>query len=59
MATLIEVRDLLALSGRMDAQRISEQLATAAAAGQRDAQSPGSDGKSGTSGGVAVGLPER
>ncbi|RRA44166.1 ferrous iron transporter C, partial [Cronobacter sakazakii] len=24
MATLIEVRDLLALSGRMDAQRISE-----------------------------------
>ncbi|EOI3456998.1 [Fe-S]-dependent transcriptional repressor FeoC [Cronobacter turicensis] len=28
MATLIEVRDLLALSGRMDVQRISEQLAT-------------------------------
>lgn len=27
MATLMEVRDLLALSGRMDAQRISDQLA--------------------------------
>ncbi|EOW6721234.1 [Fe-S]-dependent transcriptional repressor FeoC [Cronobacter dublinensis] len=27
MATLMEVRDLLALSGRIDAQRISDQLA--------------------------------
>ncbi|MDI6441714.1 [Fe-S]-dependent transcriptional repressor FeoC [Cronobacter dublinensis] len=27
MATLMEVRDLLALSGRMDAKRISDQLA--------------------------------
>ncbi|EOU9539361.1 [Fe-S]-dependent transcriptional repressor FeoC [Cronobacter dublinensis] len=27
MATLMEVRELLALSGRMDAQRISDQLA--------------------------------
>ncbi|WNY82563.1 [Fe-S]-dependent transcriptional repressor FeoC [Cronobacter dublinensis] len=27
MATLMEMRDLLALSGRMDAQRISDQLA--------------------------------
>ena len=28
MATLIEVRDLLALQGRMEASRMSERLAT-------------------------------
>lgn len=46
MASLIEVRDMLALQGRMQATQLSARLPCSAAAGRCHAESSGSHGES-------------